>query len=293
MLKAELTPVAVSLAPFFRTHRNDFACLLDRWRFPPSVRVCHSQIGRRPRGVSTHFRPFIRFVVSEKRPMLCRVAFGVVAFGLLISLSPSASAQQPAAPPGGVIMKLDGKVTQVVGQGLLVQGNDGKQYAVGFTPASKLTVSGTASPEFLGPGMFIQLDTELDDKGQPVGEVTKLQIVEQSKINEPGIFSEAGPDGKPGAAGKYFIRGLVKTNKTNMLGVQAGGRLMTFKVSAAAAMPVTVSDWTLASPGDSIQGDGKSYAQQGAPATAATPVWCERMEIKAVAPIVKKKKGRK
>jgi len=241
-----------------------------------------------------HFRPFIRFVVSEKRPMLCRVAFGVVALGLSVLFSQSASAQAPAAPPGGTIMKLDGKVSQVVnGQGVLVNGNDGKQYAVFFTPASKLTVSGSASPEFLAPGSFIQLDTELDGKGQPMGEVSKLQIVAQSTINQPGIFSEAGPDAKPGAAGKYFIRGTVKTNKGDMLTVAAGGKQMTFKIAAGVSMPVTVDDWSLARANDSIQGDGKSYAQQGAPANQPTPVWCERMEIKAVLPIEKKKKGRK
>lgn len=226
--------------------------------------------------------------------MLCRVAFGIVALGLSVLFSQSASAQQPAAPPGGTIMKIDGKVSQVVnGQGLLVNGNDGKTYAVFFTNASKYSVTGTASPEFLVPGSFIQLDTELDDKGQPVGEVKKLQIVQQDNINQPGIYSEAGPDGKPGAAGKYFVRGLVKTNKANMLTVNASGKQLTFKIAEGVSMPVTVADWTLASVNDAIAGDGKSYAQQGAPATAPIPVWCERMEIKAINPIEKKKKGRR
>lgn len=225
--------------------------------------------------------------------MLCRVAFGVVAVGLLFSFSQSASAQQKG-PPGGTQAKVEGKVSQVLpGQGLLVQGNDGKQYAIGFDKDSLISIEGTASPDFLGPGSFIQLDTQLDGKRQPVGEVSKLQIVAQSAINQPGIFSEEGPDAKPGVGGKFFVRGTVKSNKANMLTVMAEGKPLTFKIAAGVSMPVTVDDWTLARPGDAVSGDAKTFAQQGAPANQPILTWCERLTVKATAPIEKKKKGRK
>lgn len=226
--------------------------------------------------------------------MLCRVAFGVVAVGLLVSFTQSASAQQKG-PPGGTVMKVNGKVKEVVaGQGLLVTGNAGETWAVFFDKDSRLSLEGTASPDFLAPGSFIQLDTELDAKGQPVGEVKKLQIVQQDNINQPGIFSEDGPDAKPGAGGKFFVRGTVKTNKGKTLTVVAGGKQLTFKIADGVSMPVTIGEWALAKPGDTItNGDGRSYAQQGAPAGSVVPVYCEAMIVKAISPIERKKKGRR
>ncbi|MCE9607850.1 MAG: hypothetical protein K8U03_23435 [Planctomycetia bacterium] len=215
--------------------------------------------------------------------MLCRVV-GVVALGLLLSVSQSSLAQAPQ----GTIMKVDGKVAQVTSQGLMVNGNDGKSYGLMFDQKSKVSVLGSAAPEFLAPKMFVQLDTVLDDKGMPTKEIDKLQIVQQSEINAPGVFSTAGPDAKPGAAGDYFVRGSVKTYKDGVLTVMAGPKPMTFKVSAAVSIPVTISDWGLASVGDAVSGDGQSFPVQG----TVTPVYGERIEIKAVMPISKKKKGR-
>lgn len=224
--------------------------------------------------------------------MLRRVALGAVALGLFLSISQSAVAQQQQ--PQGTPMKItNGTISTVTPQGLIVAGG-GTQYAVFFTAQSKINVAGTAAPEFLTAGKYVQLDADLDAKGQPTGEVTKLQIVENNSINSPGVFPEGGPDAKPGEAGKYFIRGTVRTNKSNMLTVAAGPKPMTFKLSPTLSVPVTIPDWGLAVSGDSISGDGRSLAPVPGPnGGMITPVWCERMEIKAVQPITAKKKGKR
>lgn len=221
--------------------------------------------------------------------MLRRVALGAVVLGLFLSISQPAIAQ---APPKGTVMKLNGSVSSVTRDGIFVAGG-GTQYAVFFDNRSKINVSGTAAPEFLTAGTYVQLDSDLDAKGVPTGEVTKLQIIENNAINAPGVYPEGGPDAKPGEAGKYFIRGVIKTNKAGTITVAAGTKPMTFKLGAALSVPVTISDWSLASPNDSISGDGESFPPVQGPNGMITPVWCERMEIKAAAPITKKKKGRK
>ena len=149
-------------------------------------------------------------------------------------------------------------------------------------------MAGTAGADYLSPGMFVQLEVDLDGSGKPTKEVSKLSIVEQSAINQPGVFSTAGPDAKPGAAGMYLVRGNVRANKGGTLTVAAGSKPMTVTLSGAVSIPVTTSNWQLAQPGDSISGDAQAFAQPNSP---VTPAMADRIEIKAVMPI-QKKKGR-
>lgn len=217
----------------------------------------------------------------------------VAACALALSLSfvGSASAQQKkSGVPKGTALILKGKVAQVVpGQGILVEASDGKKIALGFHPTSKISMTGTAGADYLSPGMFVQMDVELDSMGKPAKEVAKLQITELSSINQPGIFSAAGPDGKPGAAGMYLVRGTVRANRGGQLTVAAGPKTMTVQLSGAVSVPVTTSDWRMAQPGDEVSGDAQAYnAPQGAP---FTPAMAEAVTIKAAMPF-QTKKGR-
>jgi hypothetical protein len=219
--------------------------------------------------------------------MIRRVAVFAVALGLSLVGSENLSAQQRQQQPRTTPIKIDGKVEAVSPQGILVAGKDNKKYGMAFPPNAKVTLSGNAAPEFLKPGQYIQFTVNLDEKKKPTGDATKIQIIEQSNISSPGIFSEKGPDGKPGEPGPYFIRGTIKSYRDGAMSVQAGGPLMTVNVPASAAIPVTIADWDLANVGDTITGDGQALpAQNGAP---FQPVFAERIEIKSVAPITGKK----
>ena len=220
--------------------------------------------------------------------MLRRLVVLTLVFGSVIGLSNVAFAQKKPTGPQGTPIKIDGTVKEIVAQGIVVSGKDGKTYGVGFTPTSKVGLVGTAGVEFIKPNTFVQFDVELDDKGQPVGEVKKIQITSQSAINEPGIFSAKGPDGKPGEPGPYFVRGTVNTNKDGTLTVTAGGKRMTVKAAVGISVPVTISDWRLAKPNDTITGDGNSFGPQ--PGLAFIPVQGTLVEIKAVGPIEMGKK---
>lgn len=219
--------------------------------------------------------------------MIRRVVVAALALGLVGVGVSSAQAQAKKPPlPKGTPVTLNGKVDQVVPQGLLIDAA-GKKYAMVVMPGSTLSVTGTATADFLGPGAFVQFDVELDSADKPKGEVTKIQITEQSSLNVPGIFNEAGPDAVQGQGGKYFVRGTVKTNKNGQLTVQAGPKPITVQVSGAAAIPVTFSDWRMASVGDSVT--GSAIAGQANP--QFTPIVAENVTIKAAMPF-QKKKGR-
>lgn len=215
--------------------------------------------------------------------MIRRFVVAICALTSLVFATDVASAQQK-----GATAVIKGKVSQVVPQGILVDGDDNKKYALGFNQKSKVTMAGTAGPDYLAPGMFVQLEVELDASGKPTKEVSKLSITEQSAINQPGVFSTAGPDAKPGDSGVYLVRGNVRANKAGSLTVAAGSRPITVTLSGSVSIPVSNSNWQLAQPGDSISGDAQVFAQPNSP---VTPALAERIEIKAVMPI-QKKKGR-
>jgi hypothetical protein len=215
--------------------------------------------------------------------MIRRVAVIAAALGLSLVGSQSLLAQ-----PKGTSIKIDGTVEAVSAQGILVAGKDGKKYGVAFPPNAKVTLSGNAAPEFLKPGQYIQFSVNMDEKQKPTGEASKIQIVEQSPISLPGVMSERGPDGKKGEPGPFLVRGTIKTFKETTMSVAAGGPLVTVTISPSAVIPVTIADWDLASPGDTISGDGNALPAQA----GFTPVFAERIEIKSAVPITGKKKKR-
>jgi hypothetical protein len=220
--------------------------------------------------------------------MIRRVAVFAAALGMSLTGSQSLWAQKGQQGPKTTAVKIDGTVEQISPQGILVNQKDGKKIGMAFPPNAKVTLSGNAAPEFLKPGQYIQFTVNLDEKKKPTGDASKIQIIEQSAISSPGVFSEKGPDGKPGEPGPYFVRGTVKSYREGQMSVAAGGPLMTVNVPASAAIPVTIADWDLANPGDQISGDAQALAAQ--PNAPFTPAFAERIEIKSVAPITGKKK---
>lgn len=220
--------------------------------------------------------------------MLRRAAVTLLALGLTFAWSGAVLAQGKAAAPRTTPIKISGTVDQVVAAGIVVKGTDGKMQAIQFPPSAKVSLSGTASPDILKPGMMVSFTVTLDEKAKPVGEATKLQIIEPSAINIPGISSEKGPDAKPDEPGPYFVRGNVRSYRDGSLTVAAGPKSLVVALSATASIPVTISAWQLASPGDTITGDAGALA---VPANAPfTPCIAERIEIKAIQPITGKKK---
>jgi hypothetical protein len=221
-------------------------------------------------------------------PMLRRVVVASAIGALVVGWSNVVVAQQQQ--PQGTSIKIDGTVKQVVAQGILVTGKDGKTYGVGFTPTSKVGLNGTTGIDYIKSGTYVQFDVMLDEKKQPTSEVKKIQITTMGTGTEPEIRSNKGPDGKVGEAGEFFVRGTVTANKNNTLTVTVGKERITVKVAENVTVPVTIADWRLAKEGDVITGDATSFGpQQG---LAFIPAQGDLIEIKAAAPI-DFKKGKK
>lgn len=226
--------------------------------------------------------------------MLRRFVVASAIGALVVGWSNVVVAQQQQGAQGTAI-KIDGTVKQVVAQGILVTGKDGKTYGLGFTPTSKVGLNGTAGVEFIKPNMMVQFEVTMDEKEKPVGELKKIQIVTPSDINVPSFSHDKGPDAKEGEAGLYFVRGTVNTNKDGTLTVttvtgKGKSIRLTVKVAAGVTVPVTIGDWKLAKEGDVITGDATSFGpQQG---LAFIPAQGDLIEIKAAAPI-DFKKGKK
>jgi hypothetical protein len=218
---------------------------------------------------------FRRFVVASS------------VFSFVACLTSVSVAQQGKNAPKGTAIKVDGTVEQVVPQGILVTGKDKKQYAVGFTPTSKVGLIGTAGIDYVKPGTFVQFEVNLDGKGVPTEEVKKVQITQQSNTVTPAISPSKGPDYKEGEPDLFFVRGTVRTNKNGELTVVADKKSITVKVAEGVTIPVTIADWSMAKKGDVITGDGTAFAQPNLP---YTPVQGVLIEIKAAAPLEFKKR---
>jgi len=218
--------------------------------------------------------------------MFRRALIASLMFAAVASVCSSAYAQKgKASAAKGTSVTVDAKIDQVVPQGIIAtDAKAKKQYAIGFDQKSKVGLSGDAGVDFISNGMFVQFDVDLDAEGMPTSDAKKLLIVEQTNINVPGVFSSKGPDGKPGEPGPYFVRGTVRTNKDGMLTVVAGNKPMTVKVADDTKVPIKISDWTMAKPGDTIKGSGTAFPQPNAP---LTPVLGVIMEITAAGPIAK------
>ena len=209
--------------------------------------------------------------------MLRRTVLSSLVLLLVVGSSQAAWAQG--------FVKIDGTVDQELpSQGITLTGKDGKKYAVGFGPTSKVALTGEGSADFLTTGSYVQMTVDMDGKGTATADVAKVQITVQGKDTAPGIIPAGGPDSKPGQPGKYFVRGTVKSNKDGTLTVAAAGKQVVVKLSPTVTVPVTIANWQMAKSGDAISGEGTNMSQPGA---SLTLVRGDRIEIKAAMPITK------
>ena len=161
---------------------------------------------------SPHARSRVRRHYSESRP--CCVVSSLLSLRVCVGrrlVERRLRAQRKAAAPKGTPIKIDGTVTQIVPQGIVVNGKDGKKYGVGFTPTSKVGLVGTAGVDFLKPGTFVQFDVDLDDERQAGrAKSKKIQITSHSRDQRRrASFRPRAPTRKPGEPGPYFVRGTV------------------------------------------------------------------------------------
>lgn len=123
----------------------------------------------------------------------------------------------------------------------------------------RVTVTGTAEPEFLRPGMFIRFTAPIDKKGNVQQPVKVLTIFTPSGDPEQGftvgVYSEDPTD--PNAP--YTVAGQLRGERRGTYVLAAGGDVIRFELDEAPEIGVDVNDYSLAMPGDEIRGNAWGY----------------------------------
>lgn len=232
------------------------------------------------------------------------LAFFSAALVLAVVESPSLAQNQfgqikkEATPYDG-----KGNIVEVGPQGIQIKDSDGKTLFVGFDQKTKITVTGTAEPGFLSPGLLVRFTATMTSKGQVEDKITELAVVEQSDTNKVG----AQPDLEPGKSLKeaekegpvtWIVVAPIRTFKNNQLTVTAGKAI---KAEVAEDCKITVdltnNGIALAQEGDEIAVVGKLLQEAQTMGEMSIPgqVLAEKVDITLVKPLTApgKKKGAK
>lgn len=229
-------------------------------------------------------------------------AFVSVALVLAALYSPSLAQNQfgqikkEATPYDG-----KGNIVEVGPQGIQIKDSEGKTLYVGFDLKTKITVTGTAEPGFLSPGLLVRFTATMTSKGQVEDKISELAVVEASDTNKVG----AQPDLEPGKSLKeaekegpvtWIVVAPIRSFKNNQLMV-AAGKAIKAEVAEDCKITVDVTNYTIAQEGDEIAVVGKllQEAQTMGDVTIPGQVLAEKVDITLVKPLTApgKKKGAK
>jgi hypothetical protein len=187
--------------------------------------------------------------------------------------------------------RLSGTVEQVTPQVVTVSPEGGKEPVyVGINQlgvTTRVTILGTAEPEFLSPGMYVQFTAAIDQQGTVQGKVAELLIYEPEETTGPILAAEGDPgQPKTNADGVpiYFVRGQVRSNRNGELMVATTGKSVKMPLAEVQKINVGLHNLALASAGDKVSIVGKEVDK--------TKVLGERVDVTLSKPLAKQGRGR-
>ena len=206
------------------------------------------------------------------RSVVCLVVLAILA------AVPSIVAAQQARPggkPERQRLKTDAKVKAVRGNFMQVVVGDDQVWLlrVDAKPDS-ITLTGTAEPSWLRPGMPVRLTASLDKRRKAVEPITEFAVITPREGIRMGVFPEQGlgaggfgfddDGGKPPAdAGiPCLVTGRLTGYKNGEITVAPGGAPVRGKLAEEATIKVDVADISFARPGDKVHVEG-FYFQKG------------------------------
>jgi len=172
-------------------------------------------------------------------------------------------------------LRMSGKLKDM-GQGVLqVEGSDGETWLVKIEVRNKseLSYAGTAEPDWIRPGMWIQFQANVTGNRRyevegPVDQLTvftptkdtQLGIIPDSQLGA-GLFDEKKPAEQvdKNAPVPCTVRGRIAGIKKNKISVAAGKAALTIEVPDDVRVTVEVADLSVAQPGDSVEIEGWKY----------------------------------
>jgi hypothetical protein len=193
---------------------------------------------------------------------------GLIVASLLWSSSAWAQAYQrtaPATQPTKQQFHASGEYEGASG-GVVKAVLDGKPWYLKPDKGAKVHLTGSATADFLAPGMFVKFKAEVDRKGKANAPVTDFVIFTPDPLNQVGAtaagnsFEEPGKKPAANATTAYDFAGRIVGVKKGVLSVNCGN--MTAQVEAApeATVKIDVQDASFASSGDKI--DVKGWYQR-------------------------------
>ncbi|HVW36128.1 MAG TPA: hypothetical protein VHB99_02445 [Pirellulales bacterium] len=196
-----------------------------------------------------------------------------------------------------------GNIVEVGPQGIQMKDSDGKTMYIGFDQKTKFTVTGTAEPGFLSPGLLVRFTATMTSKGQVEGKIAELAVVEQSDTNQIGAQADLEPGKSLKEAEKegpvtWVVVAPIRSFKNNQLMV-APGKAIRAEVAEDCKITVDVTNngVALAQEGDEITVVGKLLQEAQTMGDMSIPgqVLAEKVTITLVKPLTApgKKKGAK
>lgn len=178
---------------------------------------------------------------------------------------------------------------------------EGKTMAVGFNQKTKVTVTGTAEPGFLAPGLIVRFSAVITGKGLVEEAIKELAVIEVSELNKPGMQADLAPGEDLKEAEKkgpvtYVVIGTIRSIKNKQLQILAG-KTIRAEVADDCKITIDVSNPGIAREGDEISVTGKLLQEPQKMGDSSLPgqVLGEKVEIALSKPLTApgKKKGAK
>ncbi|HEV3416255.1 MAG TPA: hypothetical protein VG056_05565 [Pirellulales bacterium] len=152
---------------------------------------------------------------------------------------------------------------EAVGNGVFKAVLDGDPWVIKLEKNAKVMVKGTATADFLMPGLFVKFKGDIDKKGKAAEQVKELEIFTPSE-NDPlgatptGNALDASTLKKTPSVvpSPYDIAGRISAIKKGAIIVACPGMTVHAEVAPDAKVKVNVADLSFASPGDKMEAKG-------------------------------------
>jgi len=185
-------------------------------------------------------------------------------------------AQRGPKPPTEPF-EAEGTIEALAPGQLQINTNSNQKWLIALQQQTKVEVSGTATPEFLRPGLFVQFRAEFDKQYVAKDKVKELSVIMPTRDKPPGMWTEqaAGAEGerfgagvepgpkKPGKPGPaatytaYSVTARITAARGERLTLSTGDANLSIEVSDTAKIEVKLPDLSLARQGDAIKVKGQ------------------------------------
>jgi hypothetical protein len=236
------------------------------------------------------------------------VAMAAVLSGAAEARSRPNYPRQPGSPIGGQPgaqanqpLRLQGVIENVGSGGLVMtDGKTNRQWRVVVPTAASVRITGTAEPDALRSGLYVELEAKVNNKAI-VGEVKHLTITTLSSDHPAGIFTDDAksgdadrpnpgkenkhkPDGERDKAAKQHagsrVVGRLLVNRSGQFFVEVGRKKLRFELADEPTVQVDASDRSMMRPGDKISVQGVAM-----PMRQAVVLQAQKVEVKMAEPL--------